>query len=628
MATQRPTLWSDARRLGAAIASRFEPVLADDASPIPSGAGAAKLSRNVGARRRIAVIFFLLLAVVAVREQSAGAVNRAFPNGWTNPVSPNTFEDWGFASCSPPYIPGRAHLGADSQGSSANQQVVAMGTGTVVKVVAPPWGPGGAIGIEHTAGDGTRFLAVYGHLNNGVGVGAGVSAGTPIGTLWDQADNSHLHLGIRPLSPGEDAGSLTLWGNVECPGAPTHGFVDPIPFLAAHPSGTGPTPTTTPTTRPTTTTIVHNPEGRLESAIRTDGGHIRVLGWARDADVSGPIQVQALVDDNNVGQVTANMGRSDVGPHGFDFVVPADWRSQSVCVKALNAGGGVDVVLPGCTPVPFALCPDTPPTMTSRTPNDKILATAGDDVIWASGGGAKIAAGQGGNDIICGGGATGGPGGNQIVGGPGNNLIFTGPGDNDVSAGPGQTTVISGGGHNRIAVCPNTIVLNRSATDEIQPSKNCGPRNVSATVAEAPTTSTTTTLVPATTSTTIPMSGNPTVTGDGPTTTTSAPSAGGAGPASSTSPPHSTNATGGPPSCATATSPTGSPYEVAGTGTDGLTVRRGPSPYHRTSYTLKDGDAVAVVCYVDSVPVNGNGRWNRLTDGNWIADAFTTTPRP
>lgn len=365
--------------------------------------------------------------------------------------------------------------------------------------------------------------------------------------------------------------------------------------------------------------LFHDPEGRLDSATRLDGGSIRVVGWASDRDITGPIQVQALVDGAVAGQTTADLPRSGGGAHGFDFVVPTDWRSRQVCAKALNAGGGgVDVVLPDCLQVPYAICPATAPTIVSTKFKDDILPTPGNDVIWASGGSARIA-GSAGNDIICGGGATGGPGGNQIIGGPGDNLIFTGPGNNDVVAGPGRTTVISGGGHNRIAVCPNTIVLNRSAEDEVQPSANCGPRAVSATTGSTPpvtlapsadvASTTPSTAPPAT----IPAALPPAVT---PETIPAPPSP----------PATQTVLDGGPALCGTSTSQASTAYAVTGSG-DGVSVRQGPTPHHAVSYTLGEGDVLAVVCYVNSVAVEGNTRWNRLSDGLWVADAYVNTPK-
>ncbi|RKQ90928.1 peptidase M23-like protein [Solirubrobacter pauli] len=172
-----------------------------------------------------------------------GATKLPYPtNGWVNPVTPAAFEDWGFASCSPPYNGNQAHLGADSQGTTAGQTVIAMASGTVVRVVVSNWGPGGAIGIEHVTADGTRFVALYGHIDVTMQPGQAVAAGQAIGTLHDQRANSHLHLGLRPLGPGETGSAITLWGSSTCINgtARSYGFVNPIPWLATHPPATPP----------------------------------------------------------------------------------------------------------------------------------------------------------------------------------------------------------------------------------------------------------------------------------------------------------------------------------------------------------------------------------------------------
>jgi len=190
----------------------------------------------------IGLMIALVAALIVLSPSPAEAVRRPFPTAaWGTPLSPaKDFEDWGFDSCNPPYYENNAHLGADSQGSSAGDAVYAMGSGTVSKIVASNWGPGGAIGIEHTAGDGTRFLAVYGHVVTiQVSVGAHVSAGQQIANLYDWGGNSHLHLGVKPLAPGESP-NQALWGSEDCAStapAPTHGFVDPIPWLSSHPAG-------------------------------------------------------------------------------------------------------------------------------------------------------------------------------------------------------------------------------------------------------------------------------------------------------------------------------------------------------------------------------------------------------
>jgi hypothetical protein len=174
----------------------------------------------------------------------AGAAHAATPfpsSGWSNPTG-SSFEDWHFGACDGYYEPGFAHLGADSQGTRAGQVVVALGPGTVTGR-SDGW-PGSAIGIEHVAGDGARFLGVYGHILPEVGIGATVQAGQRIGTLYNWDSNSHLHLGVRPLGAGEGSGSGMLRGRSACSGgsAPLLGYVNPLPWLAAHGRGQTPPP--------------------------------------------------------------------------------------------------------------------------------------------------------------------------------------------------------------------------------------------------------------------------------------------------------------------------------------------------------------------------------------------------
>jgi hypothetical protein len=102
----------------------------------------------------------------------------------------------------------------------------------------------------------------------------------------------------------------------------------------------------------------------------------------------------------------------------------------------------------------------------------------------------------------------------------------------------------------------------------------------------------------------------------------------------------------GPPAPAEAPAPqsgTGAPtqqtfpYAVMGTCLDGhcgLTKRSGPgfSGYDALG-TLNDGDAVNIACQkegetVGPSPATGNSSniWDRLDDGSWISDLYTTTP--
>jgi Peptidase family M23/Fibronectin type III domain/Carbohydrate binding domain len=194
----------------------------------------------------------LVVGGLALSARSASAALLSFPvNGWTHPLSTEQFEDWGFGSCNPPYTyndagVGNAHLGTDSQGAPAGSVVHAIGDGEVVRISASGW-PGAAVGVLHSGVNG-QFVAVYAHLANvGVAVGDRLAKGQQIGTVLNQAGNSHLHFGVWPVPPS-GVGSLQLWGAYTClNGVDTRGYVNPIPFLSGNPPGNGnpPPPTDT-----------------------------------------------------------------------------------------------------------------------------------------------------------------------------------------------------------------------------------------------------------------------------------------------------------------------------------------------------------------------------------------------
>lgn len=194
-------------------------------------------------RRTItAALVALLAATVLAPAPRAEAVRRSFPAGWVNPAGNAQFEDWDFGRCTGRYLPGMAHLGADSQGYKSGP-IRAIAAGTVVQ--KKWWGNqnGPAIAIEHRTASGIRFIAVYGHVNSSLGVGARVSAGQTIGSLYDLGSNTHLHFGVRPLSAGENAATAPVKGMSSCP-PNLLGYRDPLPWLAGQrPSGsTAPTP--------------------------------------------------------------------------------------------------------------------------------------------------------------------------------------------------------------------------------------------------------------------------------------------------------------------------------------------------------------------------------------------------
>jgi hypothetical protein len=173
---------------------------------------------------------------------SANAASTAelqFPTsqGWTHPVGTGTgpFNDWLFGTCNSTYIDDRAHLGADSQGTGYPDDVRTIAPGVVVAVDPERDYRGDAIAIQHRARDGTRFVAVYMHLDTTLKAGAALRQGEKIGVLRKFEDD-HLHIGINPLSGGENFTVAQIRGDTSCTGG-LFGYVNPIPFLASRQPG-------------------------------------------------------------------------------------------------------------------------------------------------------------------------------------------------------------------------------------------------------------------------------------------------------------------------------------------------------------------------------------------------------
>ncbi|MDP9091364.1 MAG: fibronectin type III domain-containing protein [Actinomycetota bacterium] len=104
-------------------------------------------------------------------------------------------------------------------------------------------------------------------------------------------------------------------------------------------------------------TLSLNPIGHWDSLARASGtsSALHVAGWAIDADTSGPVTVSVSVD-GSARAFAANAIRNDVGAqypafgsaHGFDVTIAAsDWE-HTVCVTAINVGGGSSNTSFGC----------------------------------------------------------------------------------------------------------------------------------------------------------------------------------------------------------------------------------------------------------------------------------------
>jgi hypothetical protein len=131
------------------------------------------------------------------------------------------------------------HLAQDMK-NDAGTKVYALGDGEVISSgLHSGYGPngtsGGALIARFKAGDGSWFVALYGHLADWHGAGA-VSAGEVLGHL-NTYSPPHLHFGIRP---GYDPEPTNPWRGYTTSTSNTYGFVDPIPYLNTHPRGEAP----------------------------------------------------------------------------------------------------------------------------------------------------------------------------------------------------------------------------------------------------------------------------------------------------------------------------------------------------------------------------------------------------
>jgi hypothetical protein len=105
-----------------------------------------------------------------------------------------------------------------------------------------------------------------------------------------------------------------------------------------------------------TITLALKPLGSFDGLSRVSGSSdLRVKGWALDPDTLQPITVRVTLDGAAAGTATADATRTDVGTkypswgdnHGIWARVPADDGEHTLCLTAVNVGGGANVQL-GC----------------------------------------------------------------------------------------------------------------------------------------------------------------------------------------------------------------------------------------------------------------------------------------
>lgn len=67
-------------------------------------------------------------------------------------------------------------------------------------------------------------------------------------------------------------------------------------------------------------------------------------------------------------------------------------------------------------------------------------------------------------------------------------------------------------------------------------------------------------------------------------------------------------------------------YNVTGTGGVGLRARSAPSTSASILRVIPEGGAIDISCQTHGDSVNGSPIWDKLTDGSYISDFYTTTP--
>lgn len=281
---------------------------------------------------------------------------KALAGGWAEPLSPMPGVSARFLAndCGRPgygpYLRGLYHTGTDLA-RPAGTPVRAVGPGNVT--FAGSFGPGNGdvVFVQHRAGNGEPFQAMYGHVNIVRRAGDRVSAGERIATVFPLASGPHLHLGLVPGTNRPGSG----WGMQPCRLWPfTNGFVDALRWLATHPAKKAPDP---------------NPRGRFEKASSPGAGRIVVRGWAFDPSLKTRslrihVKVGGRVGTPGIesASLVADKARPDVARaypgigarHGFNTTIKTKKSGlQAVCAYAVNVGPGTATFL-GCKPVAIA----------------------------------------------------------------------------------------------------------------------------------------------------------------------------------------------------------------------------------------------------------------------------------
>lgn len=286
-------------------------------------------SRKQRIRRRATTAALMCLTLASIL---AGASAQTMSSNWYWPTGKSDFggylgwlgynSGWGY------------HLAQDMK-NDAGTAVYALGDGEVISSgLHSGYGPngtsGGALIARFKAGDGSWFVALYGHLADWHGAGA-VSAGEVLGHL-NTYSPPHLHFGVRP---GYDPEPTNPWRGYTTSTSNTYGFVDPIPYLNAHPRGESPAIELY--NQPTQNIWYRNNEG-IPWRVTKGSDPVEVREYINGTLVGGPynsrggyINLDRLGSTNSEcwATVTNSYGfaRSGSWFGGFDNAVPSASRS-------------------------------------------------------------------------------------------------------------------------------------------------------------------------------------------------------------------------------------------------------------------------------------------------------------
>lgn len=130
----------------------------------------------------------------------------------------------------PIYFDGYYHIGKDIAAGTGDA-VYAISGGEVISISTGGWGTNNVgVFVRHQLGDGTQFVALYGHVRTNVTVGQQIASGTEFATIGP-TDDVHLHFGIHPGASMPDI----PYGKMPLPvESPYNGWTSPINWITSY----------------------------------------------------------------------------------------------------------------------------------------------------------------------------------------------------------------------------------------------------------------------------------------------------------------------------------------------------------------------------------------------------------